>query len=120
MMSMPETRLTAFSIGRVTVLSIVSGDTLPYATLTVTTGGANEGKSATASRGHANSPSTTMAAESIATATRRVTANRAIDIRGWFYLPAVNALCARRRCCELAVKNGPLGDAAFCDIKQIH
>src|SRR5437588_11436447 len=80
-MSMPETRLTAFSIGRVTVDSIVSGETLLYATVTVTTGGANEGRSATAKRGAANRPRTTMAAESIATATRRVTAKRAIDIR---------------------------------------
>src|ERR1700730_16212845 len=81
-MSMPETRLTAFSMGRVTVDSIVSGETFPYATVTLTTGGANAGSNATASRGAAKMPSTTMAAESMATATRRVTANRAMDMGG--------------------------------------
>src|SRR6202163_1750324 len=47
-MSMPETLLTAFSIGRVTVVSMVSGDALGYVTLTEMTGGAKVGSSATA------------------------------------------------------------------------
>src|SRR5215471_11997875 len=79
-MSIPETRLTAFSIGRVTVDSIVTGEAFVYATVTVTTGGANDGKSATGRRGAAKMPSTTIAAVSIATATRRLTAKRAIDM----------------------------------------
>ena len=68
---MPDTRLTAFSIGRVTVMAIVSGEALPYVVLTVTTGGAKAGSNATASRGSANKPRMTIAAASIATATRR-------------------------------------------------
>src|SRR5215467_11771073 len=79
-MSIPETRLTAFSIGRVTVDSIVSGDAFVYATVTVTTGGANDGKSATGRRGAAKMPSTTIAAVSMATATLRLTAKRAMDM----------------------------------------
>src|ERR1700686_5078722 len=82
MKSMPATRLTAFWIGRVIVVSIVSGETLPYATVTLTTGGANDGKSAIAKRGAANRPRTTIASESIATATRRRTANPAIPTLG--------------------------------------
>jgi len=79
-MSIPDTRLTAFSMGRVTLVSIVCGETLLYATLTVTTGGAIEGSRATARRGAAKTPRTTIAAESMATATRLVTAKRAIGM----------------------------------------
>src|ERR1700736_393432 len=76
---MPETRLTAFSSGRVTVDSMVSGETLPELTVTETTGGWKLGSRAIGSRGMANRPSTTMAVAIIATVTRRVTAKSAID-----------------------------------------
>ena len=54
--------------------------------LTVTTGGANDGSKATARRGAANRPKTTIAAVSIVTATLRVTAMRAMDMCFVYFL----------------------------------
>src|SRR6202043_3115029 len=107
MKSIPETRLTAFSIGRVTVDSIVSGETLLYATVTLTTGGANDGKSAIARRGAANRPSTTIASESIATATRRRTANPAI--------PTVRSYASAVQLSSSGTLGVVLRDHAVCD-----